>query len=473
MTTDRNMLLDVDDLAQFIRSIDGNNSMGADALAEKICERFAALLQAQDTLASLQAQKAAHIIEALSYHARERDDLTLDEALDYLRQGWKKVCGRSERELILQITALLAGSPPSSDSATHDGELVRAQVWNEAIEAAANKAYEHGLIALAELILSLKRPSQAQEPIPVSFGGIDFVLTPSAPEQSVSGAVDELPSLPMPYAHSGLGLPLFCERDMREYALLALSRAQATQQSSDDPADCELGGGNACFCRSESGCASESCKHYIEQKIPAQPEATQPAQIAPVVSEQAEALRIVHEEAGRTLSRADFNLCMRIAKRALLSQPAATTLAEAVERANAKIIACSQPAAAAALALPKAVGVSRDAESPGQKSVLVAFKERLTDDQLRALHELLAGRTAAAPVSEQTVPEGWRKALHAAVSALYFDDSSDFKSALGSVVRHLDPVLASELLGTPGTAYKKACDLVAALSNQSQGGNKS
>ena len=30
----------VDELAQFIRQVDGNNKMGAGSLAEKICERF-------------------------------------------------------------------------------------------------------------------------------------------------------------------------------------------------------------------------------------------------------------------------------------------------------------------------------------------------------------------------------------------------------------------------------------------------
>jgi len=48
---------------------------------------------------------------------------------------------------------------------------------------------------------------------------------------------------------------------------------------------------------------------------------------------------------------------------------------------------------------------------------------------------------------------GKLKALHAAISAIYFDDSSDFRSALGSVVRHLDPALAGELLGSPKAAY--------------------
>ena len=58
--------------------------------------------------------------------------------------------------------------------------------------------------------------------------------------------------------------------------------------------------------------------------------------------------------------------------------------------------------------------------------------------------------------------DGWRHALHAAVAALYFDDSSDFRSALGSVVRHLDPDFAFELLCSPKVAYDKACAMIAA-----------
>lgn len=54
------------------------------------------------------------IIERLSYHALERDDLTLDDCLDYLASGWKRVRGRSEREMVMQILALLAASPASA-----------------------------------------------------------------------------------------------------------------------------------------------------------------------------------------------------------------------------------------------------------------------------------------------------------------------------------------------------------------------
>lgn len=45
------------------------------------------------------------------------------------------------------------------------------------------------------------------------------------------------------------------------------------------------------------------------------------------------------------------------------------------------------------------------------------------------------------------------EALHAAVTAIYLDDSSDFKSALGAVVRHLDPKLAGDLLAWPKRAF--------------------
>lgn len=54
------------------------------------------------------------------------------------------------------------------------------------------------------------------------------------------------------------------------------------------------------------------------------------------------------------------------------------------------------------------------------------------------------------------------KALHAAVSALYFDDSSDFRSTLGSVIRHLDPALAGDMLGNSKVAYDKVCAAMSA-----------
>jgi hypothetical protein len=62
------------------------------------------------------------IIEKLTYHQHERDDMTLDDVLSYLATGWKKVHGRTERQLILQLCALLAGAPEAPG--TQDGEAV-------------------------------------------------------------------------------------------------------------------------------------------------------------------------------------------------------------------------------------------------------------------------------------------------------------------------------------------------------------
>jgi hypothetical protein len=146
MTTDRNKLLELAKEAGCV--FDQRYKGEVTFISNDALERFAALLQAQGEPELV----APHIIEALSYHARERDDLTLDEVLDYLKHGWKKVHGRSERELILQITALLAGTPPSSD-----------QVWNETAEWLRNNYQDYTNIAdLCDAMR--KRPSQAQEP---------------------------------------------------------------------------------------------------------------------------------------------------------------------------------------------------------------------------------------------------------------------------------------------------------------------
>lgn len=68
----------------------------------------------------------------------------------------------------------------------------------------------------------------------------------------------------------------------------------------------------------------------------------------------------------------------------------------------------------------------------------------------------------AAQPAAGLVPEGWKRALHAAVAALYFDDSADFRSALGSVVRYLDAELAGVMLGSPKAAYDKVCAMLVA-----------
>lgn len=66
------------------------------------------------------------IIERLTYHQLERDDLSLDDCLAYLASGWKKVHGRTERQMVMQLLALLAGQPatpePEWETSPKDGE---------------------------------------------------------------------------------------------------------------------------------------------------------------------------------------------------------------------------------------------------------------------------------------------------------------------------------------------------------------
>lgn len=73
------------------------------------------------------------------------------------------------------------------------------------------------------------------------------------------------------------------------------------------------------------------------------------------------------------------------------------------------------------------------------------------------------GRLLAQPAVHEPTPENWKRALHAAVSAIYFDDSSDYRSALGTVVRFLDEKLAGDLLTAPRSAYDAAEAMVEEL----------
>lgn len=66
------------------------------------------------------------ILERLTYHQFERDDLSLDECLDVLASGWKKVHGRTAREMVMQILALLAGQPAAPAHVPDAGKMVAA-----------------------------------------------------------------------------------------------------------------------------------------------------------------------------------------------------------------------------------------------------------------------------------------------------------------------------------------------------------
>lgn len=59
------------------------------------------------------------LLEKLTYHRLERDDLTPEEVLSALASGWKTVRGRTERQMLLQLLDLMASQPatPAQDAA--------------------------------------------------------------------------------------------------------------------------------------------------------------------------------------------------------------------------------------------------------------------------------------------------------------------------------------------------------------------
>lgn len=62
------------------------------------------------------------LLERLTYHQLERDDLTVDECLSYLSQrGWKEVHGRTDRQMVMQILALLAAAPDGIGTSKEGG----------------------------------------------------------------------------------------------------------------------------------------------------------------------------------------------------------------------------------------------------------------------------------------------------------------------------------------------------------------
>ncbi|ANF26010.1 ead/Ea22-like family protein [Stutzerimonas stutzeri] len=110
------------------------------------------------------------------------------------------------------------------------------------------------------------------------------------------------------------------------------------------------------------------------------------------------------------------------------------------------------------------------AANPATVLELIAENERLQADKntvdcrfevSRDTLEVIRGclRQAESEIDQmkaQSVERGAvSRALHEAVSAIYFDDSSDFGSALWAVVRHLAPELIEELESDPSAVWHK------------------
>jgi hypothetical protein len=89
-----------------------------------IKDMLRAAFDAAPTLGSTpQAEPVAPaILEAISWHARERDDLTLEEAVEAFRHGYKKVRQRSDRAMLLQLIDLMASAPASAAPVAQEGE---------------------------------------------------------------------------------------------------------------------------------------------------------------------------------------------------------------------------------------------------------------------------------------------------------------------------------------------------------------
>lgn len=55
--------------------------------------------------------RAPHVLEKLSYHDGARYDMSLEDCLSFLADGWKDTPGRGYTQLVLQLTELLAAAP--------------------------------------------------------------------------------------------------------------------------------------------------------------------------------------------------------------------------------------------------------------------------------------------------------------------------------------------------------------------------
>lgn len=104
-----------------------------DAAADEI-ER----LRAQVAALEAREPRRPDLLERLSYHALERDDLTVEDCIEYLANGWTRVHGRTERQMVMQLLHLMAGGYASEREA--------------ALEAERDRAVEQSLASAAEVL---------------------------------------------------------------------------------------------------------------------------------------------------------------------------------------------------------------------------------------------------------------------------------------------------------------------------------
>ena len=86
----------------------GNYKLYGEAL-----EQHSAAIAAATAELEKSEQARPDILEKLTYHFFERRDMTLEDCLNYLRtSGWHNVHERTARQMVFQLTELLANNPP-------------------------------------------------------------------------------------------------------------------------------------------------------------------------------------------------------------------------------------------------------------------------------------------------------------------------------------------------------------------------
>jgi hypothetical protein len=116
------------DVLAVTQNVDANTDTLRNWAAEVECAR--AILSRAPVDAALPEPQRPDILERLSYHALERDDLTLDDCLAYLSEGWKSVHGRTERQMVMQILAQLAGAV-AAPSGVPAGTRAKFEAWGK------------------------------------------------------------------------------------------------------------------------------------------------------------------------------------------------------------------------------------------------------------------------------------------------------------------------------------------------------
>lgn len=133
MTTNTHIAAQLKDALDHIQSLErvpGQTMSTVQFHATKAANSLRAVLPAIEA-AELGEASRPDILEKLTYHQLERDDMTLDDCLSFLAHEWRKVHGRSDRQMVMQILSLLASTQPQAPALDAQGEAApRNIIWD-------------------------------------------------------------------------------------------------------------------------------------------------------------------------------------------------------------------------------------------------------------------------------------------------------------------------------------------------------